>query len=155
MPFWTGVRNFNLYSGGLMKAKVIYVKGLQFVGESETGHAIVMDGNREFGGEDTGPRPMELLLIGLGGCTGMDVVSILKKKKQELEGLEIVIEGKKAEEHPKRFTDITIEFRVKGKNLSEEAVKRAVELSMEKYCSVKATLEEKTNVSFKYSMVSD
>ncbi len=138
-----------------MKAKVIYVKGLQFVGESETGHAIVMDGNREFGGEDTGPRPMELLLIGLGGCTGMDVVSILKKKKQELEGLEIVIEGKKAEEHPKRFTDITIEFRVKGKNLSEEAVKRAVELSMEKYCSVKATLEEKTNVSFKYSMVSD
>jgi len=138
-----------------MKAKVIYVKGLQFVGESETGHAIVMDGNREFGGEDTGPRPMELLLMGLGGCTGMDVVSILKKKRQELEGLEIIIEGKKAEEHPKRFTDITIEFRVKGKNLSEEAVKRAVELSMEKYCSVKATLEEKTNVSFKYSIVSD
>jgi len=135
-----------------MKAKVVYVKGLQFVGESETGHAIVMDGNREFGGEDTGPRPMELLLLGLGGCTGMDVVSILKKKKQELEGLEIVIEGKKAEEHPKRFTDITIEFRLKGKNLSEEAVKRAVELSMEKYCSVKATLEEKTNVSFKYSI---
>jgi putative redox protein len=138
-----------------MKAKVVYVKGLQFVGESETGHAIVMDGNREFGGEDTGPRPMELLLLGLGGCTGMDVVSILKKKKQELEGLEIVIEGKKAEEHPKRFTDITIEFRLKGKNLSEEAVKRAVELSMEKYCSVKATLEEKTNVSFKYSIISD
>ncbi len=138
-----------------MKAKVIYVKGLQFVGESETGHAIVMDGNKEFGGEDTGPRPMELLLMGLGGCTGMDVVSILKKKRQELEGLEIVIDGKKAEEHPKRFTDITIEFRVKGKNLSEEAVKRAVELSMEKYCSVKATLEEKTNVSFKYSIVSD
>jgi len=138
-----------------MKAKVVYVKGLQFVGESETGHAIVMDGNREFGGEDTGPRPMELLLMGLGGCTGMDVVSILKKKRQELEGLEIIIDGKKAEEHPKRFTDITIEFRVKGKNLSEEAVKRAVELSMEKYCSVKATLEEKTNVSFKYSIVSD
>jgi putative redox protein len=138
-----------------VKAKVVYVKGLQFVGESETGHAIVMDGNREFGGEDTGPRPMELLLLGLGGCTGMDVVSILKKKKQELEGLEIVIEGKKAEEHPKRFTDITIEFRLKGKNLSEEAVKRAVELSMEKYCSVKATLEGKTNVSFKYSIISD
>ncbi len=136
-----------------MKAKVTYVKGLQFVGESETGHAIVMDGNREFGGEDTGPRPMELLLIGLGGCTGMDVVSILKKKKQELEGLEIIIEGKKAEEHPKRFTDVTIEFRLKGKNLSEEAVKRAVELSMEKYCSVKATLEGHTNVSFRYSII--
>lgn len=136
-----------------MKAKVTYVKGLQFVGESETGHAIVMDGNREFGGEDTGPRPMELLLIGLGGCTGMDVVSILKKKKQELEGLEIIIDGKKAEEHPKRFTDITIEFRVKGKNLSEEAVKRAIELSMEKYCSVKATLEAETKVSFSYNII--
>lgn len=136
-----------------MKAKVTYVKGLQFVGESETGHAIVMDGNREFGGEDTGPRPMELLLIGLGGCTGMDVVSILKKKKQELEGLEIIIDGKKAEEHPKRFTDITIEFRVKGKNLSEEAVKRAIELSMEKYCSVKATLEGETKVSFSYNII--
>ncbi|MFN3740635.1 MAG: OsmC family protein [Thermodesulfovibrionales bacterium] len=138
-----------------MKAKVTYVKGLQFVGESETGHAIVMDGNREFGGEDTGPRPMELLLIGLGGCTGMDVVSILKKKKQELEGLEIIIDGKKAEEHPKRFTDITIEFRLKGKNLSEEAVKRAVELSMEKYCSVKATLEGETKVSFRYNIISN
>lgn len=138
-----------------MKAKVTYVKGLQFVGESETGHAIVMDGNREFGGEDTGPRPMELLLIGLGGCTGMDVVSILKKKKQELEGLEIIIDGKKAEEHPKRFTDVTIEFRLKGKNLSEEAVKRAVELSMEKYCSVKATLEGNTKVEFKYNIIND
>ncbi len=136
-----------------MKAKVTYVKGLQFIGESETGHAIVMDGNREFGGEDTGPRPMELLLIGLGGCTGMDVVSILKKKKQELEGLEIIIDGKKAEEHPKRFTDVTIEFRLKGKNLSEEAVKRAVELSMEKYCSVKATLEGETKVSFSYNII--
>lgn len=138
-----------------MKAKVTYVKGLQFVGESETGHAIVMDGNREFGGEDTGPRPMELLLIGLGGCTGMDVVSILKKKKEELEGLEIIIDGKKAEEHPKKFTDITIEFRVKGKNLSEEAVKRAIELSMEKYCSVKATLEGETKVSFKYNIINE
>ncbi len=137
-----------------MKAKVTFVKGLQFVGESETGHAIVMDGNRELGGEDTGPRPMELLLIGLGGCTGMDVVSILKKKKQELEGLEIIIDGKKAEEHPKRFTDVTIEFRVRGKALSEEAVKRAVELSMEKYCSVKATLEKETKVSFKYNIIS-
>lgn len=138
-----------------MKAKVTYVKGLQFVGESETGHAIVMDGNKEFGGEDTGPRPMELLLIGLGGCTGMDVVSILKKKKQELEGLEIIIEGKKAEEHPKRFTDVIIEFRLKGKNLSEEAVKRAVELSMEKYCSVKATLEGETKVSFRFNIITN
>ncbi|MCX7793058.1 MAG: OsmC family protein [Thermodesulfovibrionales bacterium] len=136
-----------------MKAKVIHVKGLQFVGESETGHAIVMDGDRAFGGENTGPRPMELLLLGLGGCTGMDVVSILQKKRQELEGLEIIVDGKKAEEYPKRFTDVNIEFRLKGKNLSEEAVKRAIELSMEKYCSVKATLEGDTKVSFKYTII--
>ncbi len=138
-----------------MKAKVIYVKGLQFVGESETGHAIVMDGDRAFGGENTGPRPMELLLIGLGGCTGMDVVSILRKKRQEPESFEIIIEGNKAEEHPKRFTDVTIEFRLKGKGLTEEAVRRAVELSMEKYCSVKATLEGSTKVSFKYNIINE
>lgn len=137
----------------IMKARVIHVKGLQFVGQSETGHAIVMDGNREFGGEDTGPRPMELLLLGLGGCTGMDVISILKKKRQEPDSLEIIVEGEKSEDHPKRFTDITIEFRLKGAALTEEAVKRAIDLSMERYCSVKATLEGNTRVSFKYSII--
>jgi putative redox protein len=136
-----------------MEAKVKYVDGLQFVGEAGSGHAIVMDGEQVFGGNNSALRPTELVLIGLGGCSGMDVVSILKKKRQELRGLEINISGKRAEEHPKKFTDINMEFIVTGRNLSDDAVKRAVDLSMEKYCSVKATLEGCANVTFSYRIV--
>jgi len=138
-----------------MDAKVTYVDGLQFVGECASGHAIVMDGDREVGGRNTGPRPTELLLIGLGGCSGMDIVSILKKKKQEVKGVEIVVKGEKAENYPKKFTDISIEFTVRGKSISDEAVKRAVELSMEKYCSVKATLEGSAKVEWSYKIVEE
>lgn len=133
-----------------MNVVVKYSGGLQFVGESSTGHAIVMDGDPEVGGNDTAPRPTELLLLGLGGCTGMDTISILKKKKQPVEGLEIVLRGEKAENHPKRFTKIQMEYIVKGKGIDEAAVKRAIQLSAEKYCSVKATLEGNTEVSFSY-----
>ncbi len=136
-----------------MEAKVKYVDGLQFVGEAGSGHAIVMDGEQAFGGHNTALRPTELILIGLGGCSGMDVVSILKKKRQELHGLEINVSGKRAEEHPKKFTDINIEFVATGHNLSEEAVRRAVDLSMEKYCSVKATLEGCAKITFSYRIV--
>ena len=136
-----------------MEAKVKYVDGLQFVGEAGSGHAIVMDGEQTFGGHNTALRPTELLLIGLGGCSGMDVVSVLKKKRQELRGLEINVGGKRAEEHPKKFTDINIEFVATGHNLSEDAVKRAVDLSMEKYCSVKASLEGCANITFSYRII--
>ncbi len=131
-----------------MQAKVTLVDGLQFVGEASSGHAIVMDGDHEFGGSDTGIRPSELLLVGIGGCSGMDVISILRKKKQDVTGFEILIDGNKADSHPKKFTDMTIKYIVKGKNLSEEAVKRAVQLSMDKYCSVKATLEGVAKINF-------
>lgn len=134
-------------------AKVTYVDGLQFVGEASSGHAIVMDSDSEVGGNDTGLRPMELLLIGLGGCSGMDVISILKKKKQDVTGLKINVKGQKAENHPKKFTNINIEFIVSGRNISEDAVKRSVELSMNKYCSVKATLEGVAKISFSYKIV--
>ncbi len=137
----------------MVEARVKYVDGLQFVGEASSGHAIIMDGDIEVGGKDTGFRPMELLLIGLGGCSGMDIVSILKKKKEDVTGLEINIKGEKAENYPKKFTDIDIEFVVKGRNISEEAVKRAVNLSMERYCSVKATLEGSAKISFSYRIV--
>lgn len=137
----------------MLNAKVKWVEGLQFVGESGTGHAIVMDGDMEVGGKDTGMRPMELLLIGLGGCSGMDVASILQKKKQQVTDIDINVKGEKTDTYPKKFTEIGIEFIVSGKDLSEEAVKRAVELSMEKYCSVKATLEETAKISFSYKIV--
>jgi putative redox protein len=136
-------------------AKVKYVDGLQFVGEASSGHAIVMDGDPEVGGSDTGMRPMELLLVALGGCSGMDVISILRKKKQKVTSLEMEVKGKKAEKYPKKYTDIEIQFVVKGKDISEDAVKRAVELSMEKYCSVKATLEGTAKIDFSYKIVQD
>lgn len=138
-----------------MTAKVKFTDGLQFVGEAPSGHAIVMDAGPEVGGSDTGVRPTELVLLGLGGCTGMDVVSILKKKRQPLRGLEVVITGQKAESHPRKFTDIEVEFIVKGKGISEDAVKRAIELSWEKYCSVKATLEGTARVGYRYRMVEE
>jgi len=110
----------------MMKAKVKYIDGLQFVGETDSGHAIIMDGTPEVGGNNTGPRPMELLLLGIGGCSGMDIISILKKKKENVRNVEININGIKAEEYPKKFKDINIEFIVKGKGLSDEAVRKAV-----------------------------
>lgn len=136
-----------------MNAKVKWVEGLQFVGESATGHTIVMDGDMDTGGKNTGMRPTELLLISLGGCSGMDVISLLKKKKQEITGIEINIKGLKADSYPKKFTEIEIEYVVSGKDVSEEAVKRSVELSMEKYCSVKATLEGVSKISFTYRII--
>ena len=139
----------------MLEAKVTYINGLQFVGEASSGHAMVMDGETSVGGRNTAVRPTELLLIGLGGCSGMDVVSILKKKKQDLRGLEIIIRGEKAESYPQKFTDIIIEFVVKGRNISDEAVKRAVDLSMEKYCSVKATLEGSAKISFSYRIIQE
>lgn len=114
-----------------------------------------MDADHDVGGSNTGSRPMELLLIGIGGCSGMDVVSILQKKKQALTGLEAKISGTMAENYPHKYTDIAIEFIVRGKNLSEEAVKRAVQLSMDKYCSVKATLEGTATITFSYRIVEE
>ena len=137
------------------KAKVTYVNKMQFVGEADSGHAIVMDADSESGGNNTGLRPMELLLVGIGGCSGMDIVSILKKKKQTISGLEINVNGQKAESYPNKFTGIDIEFVIKGKNISEEAVKRAVQLSMEKYCSVKATLEGSANINYAYKIIEE
>lgn len=137
----------------MLTAKVKWVDGLQFAGESGTGHTIAMDGDKEVGGNNTGMRPMELLLIGLGGCSGMDIASILQKKKQQITDIEINIKGQKADTYPKKFTDIEIEFIVSGKDLAEDAVKRAVELSMEKYCSVKATLEGTAKINFSYRII--
>lgn len=139
----------------MLKAKITYVNGLQFVGEADSGHAIVMDGTPEAGGKNTGLRPMELLLVGIGGCSGMDVVSILKKKKQNISGFEINVNGEKADNYPKKFTGIDIEFVIKGKNISDEAVKKAVQISMEKYCSVKAALEGSAEIRYAYKIIEE
>ena len=139
----------------MKNAKVKLVKGLQFVGTASSGHAIVMDGDPGVGGDNTAPRPIELLLIGIGGCSGMDIASILRKKRQNFTGLDININGIQADNHPKKFNEIELEFVVRGKNISEEAVKRAVELSMNKYCSVKATLEGTAKIQFFYKIIKE
>lgn len=139
----------------MIKASVKYVEGLKFVGVADSGHAVVMDGSPKFGGSDHGPRPMELLLMGLGGCTGMDVAYVLRKKKQNVKGIEISLKGDMAEQDPMRYTDVKIEYTVKGKGLSEEAVERAIKLSMEKYCPVKATFEGSAKVGWSFKVVEE
>jgi len=139
----------------MLSATVTYVKGLQFVGEGSSNHAIVLDGDSSVGGHNSGLRPMELLLIGIGGCSGMDIISILKKKKQDVTGLEINVNGAQAADYPKKFNNINLEFVVKGKNISEEAVKRAIDLSMNKYCSVKATLDGSATITFSYRITEE
>lgn len=127
----------------MVDVKVKWTGEMQFVGESvDTGHSIVMDTDQEFGGRNSGFRPMHLLLISLGGCTGMDVISLMKKKRQEVTGLTINIGGERlAIEDPHVYTRISVEYVFKGKDLSEAAIKRSIKLSEEKYCSVMATLK--------------
>lgn len=123
-----------------MEAKVTFCGGMRFVGQADSGHAVVMDTGEANGGLDSAVRPNELLLLGLAGCTGMDVISILRKKRQPVTGLELVVRGDLASEPPKRFSRIEIEYRVRGSGVDPAAVARAVELSETKYCSVGLTL---------------
>jgi len=118
------------------------VDGLTFVGKGISNHWVVMDGPEEFGGANAGTRPMELVLVGLGGCTGADVVSLLKKMRVNVDKFEIHIHAQRAEEHPRVYTRIDMVYKFWGKNLkaSESKIIKAVDLSQEKYCSVSAML---------------
>ncbi len=123
-----------------MKARIQWAGEAMFLGESGSGHVVVMDGPPDHGGRNLGVRPMEMVLIGLGGCTSFDVVSILKKARQPVESCEAFLEAERADEEPKVFTKIHVHFVVKGRGLKEAQVKRAVELSAEKYCSASIML---------------
>ena len=111
-----------------------------FVGESGSGHSVVMDGPEDLGGRNLGPRPMEMLLLGTGGCAIYDVLSMLKKSRQDVRDCRVEIQGERADSVPAVFTAVTLHFVVTGKNLKESHVKRAVELSAEKYCSASIML---------------
>lgn len=137
------------------EARIRYVEGLQFIGEASSGHAIVLDAHEEIGGRDTGLRPAELLLIALGSCFSMGAVWILKKKQLDVKGFEVRLKGLKEEDWPKRMTDIEIEITVDGDNITEEAFKKSFELSMEKYCTVKATLQTPVNIRYSYKIIGD
>lgn len=123
-----------------MKARIKWVENVSFLGESGTGHTVVMDGPEDHGGRNIGMRPMETLLIGMGGCASFDVVSILKKSRQQVTDCVAEIEAERADEVPAVFTKIHLHFKVSGTNLKEAQVKRAVELSAEKYCSASIML---------------
>lgn len=137
----------------IVTATVKMVEGLQLIGYASSGHGVIMDSTPEIGGQDKGSRPMELVLIALGGCTAMDVISIMQKKKQDLRGLEIRIEGGRSEDHPKVYKEIKIHYIFKGKNLSEDACKRSIELSQEKYCSVSAMLSKTASIKYTWEII--
>jgi len=136
-----------------MKARVKWVEQASFMAESGSGHAVVMDGAAEYGGRNLGPRPMEMLLMGMGGCTAFDVVSILKKSRQNAVDCVVELEATRSEEHPKVFTAIHVHFIVKGNELSEKHVARAVELSAEKYCSASIMLGKTAKVTHDYEIL--
>lgn len=123
-----------------MQAKVRFDEGLRFVGTADSGHAVVMDGAPRAGGADSAARPSELLLLGLAGCTAMDVISILRKKRQPVEGLEVTVSGETTGGHPATFRNLSVRYTVRGLGVDPGAVRRAIELSETKYCSVGATL---------------
>lgn len=135
-----------------MKVRIKWVEGVCFVGESETGHAVVLDGAPENGGRNIGMRPMEMLLIGMGGCTSFDVVTILKKARQPIVDCVAEIEAERANEVPKVFTKIHVHFVVTGNNLNETQVERAVKLSAEKYCSASIMLSKSVDITHDYEI---
>lgn len=123
-----------------MKARVKWVENALFLGESGSGHTLVMDGPEDHGGRNLGVRPMEMLLLGMGGCTAFDVMLILKKSRQQVENCEVFLSAERADAEPKVFTRIHVHFVVSGLDLKEKQVARAVSLSAEKYCSASIML---------------
>lgn len=124
-----------------MQARLKWVENAALVAESGSGHAVVVDGSAEVGGRNLGARPMELMLLSVGSCSAMDVIHILNKARQPFTDLSVSVDGVRAETDPKVFTDITLHFVVTGRGLNEAQVRRAVELSAEKYCSASIMLK--------------
>jgi putative redox protein len=136
-----------------MKARVKWVEGALMLGESGSGHAIVMDGPEEHGGRNLGVRPMEMLLLGMGGCSEFDVVHILKKTRQDVRFCEVELMAERAPDEPKVFTRIHAHFRVGGRGLTAKAVERAVKLSAEKYCSASIMLGMTAEITHDFEVI--
>ncbi|MCU7852223.1 MAG: OsmC family protein [Candidatus Thiodiazotropha sp. (ex Monitilora ramsayi)] len=138
-----------------MKARVKWVEEATMLGEAGSGHAIVMDGPPEHGGRNLGVRPMEMLLLGMGGCTEFDVLSILKKSRQQVTSCVVELEAERSETNPKIFTRIHAHFVVRGRELSEKHVARAISLSAEKYCSASIMLGKSAEITHDYEIHND
>ena len=140
-----------------MTAKITWINGRAFLGESGSGHAVVMDGARESGGRNIGVRPMEMLLLGLGGCTAFDVVMILEKARQKVTGCEVALEGEREAIDPegnlKVFTKVHMVFTLTGKGLNPTQVERAIKLSEEKYCSASAMFRHTAEITSEWKVV--
>jgi len=136
-----------------MRARIKWIENVSFLAQSETGHAVLMDGAPAAGGQNLGPRPMEMVLMGTGGCTAFDVVAILKKGRADIVDCEVQLEAEPADTDPKVFTRIHMHFVVKGRQLKHEQVKRAIELSAEKYCSASIMLAKTANITHDFEIV--
>jgi len=136
-----------------MNISVNWVDGMLMVGKSHSGHSITMDGPPEIGGENLGVRPMEMLLLGVAGCTMIDVVTTLKKMRQDLTNCETKLSAERADKHPKVFTDIHIQFIVKGQDLDPKKVEKAITLSAEKYCSASIMLGKTASITHDFEIV--
>lgn len=138
-----------------MDAKVVWQGNMAFTGSADTGFEIPLDAAEAVGGENGGSRPMELIAIGLAGCTAMDVISILKKKRQEITGFDVQVNAERAESHPKVFTKAVIEYNVSGHNVDETAVVRAIELSASSYCPAQAMFADVFPMELRYQIFED
>lgn len=138
-----------------MDASVKWNHGLSFSGTADTGFAVPLGAEAAGGGKDDGFRPIELMLVSLAGCTGMDVISILQKKKQQVRGFKVRVHADRAEEHPKVFTSITVEYIVSGSQIEPAAVERAIELSETKYCPAQAMLGKVVPIQHTYQIIEE
>jgi len=129
--------------------------GMSFIAESGSGHAVVMDGAVDAGGRNLGPRPMEMVLAGTGGCTAFDVVLILKRGRHAISGCEVRLTAERAEADPKVFTHIHFHYRVKGRQLKPEAVARAIELSKDKYCSASIMIGKTAEITHDFEIIDE
>ncbi len=136
-----------------MKVVVGWKGDVLFAGETESGHTVLIDGPPEAGGRNQGPRPMEMLLLGMGACSSVDVISILKKSRQDIRDCRVEIDSKRAGEAPKIFTDIHLHYVVSGRDLKDKSVARAIELSAGKYCSASIMLGAMAKVTHDFEIV--
>jgi putative redox protein len=135
-----------------MDARVIWKQGMSFEGVPDSGFIMPLGTSSEAGGNNDGARPLEYLLVGLAGCTGMDVISILQKKRQDVTGFELRVHAERAAEHPRVFTHAVVEYIVSGRQIDPAAVERAVELSVTKYCPAEAMLSKAFTIEQKITI---
>jgi putative redox protein len=135
-----------------MSTRVMWKGDMSFEAETESNHKVLLDLAEKSGGHDKAARPGELVLVSLAGCTAVDVVNILKKMREQLDHLEVIVNSEEVDKHPKVYKKIEMEYNFKGKNLKEENVQKAIQLSLDKYCSVKTMLEKTAEITYRYEI---